>query len=143
MVTEPAVLPAPGVTETAGGPIAQSGRRKAAMQVRIHSHGFHTDEDIRRQIERRLELSLGRFGHRINEVRVWLTDDNGPRGGVDKSVRLELDLAGTRSLRIEQIGTTWQEAVDMAAGRMGRTAAREIDRRRNRRLQADLAMLAG
>lgn len=113
------------------------------MQVRIHSHGFHTDEELRQAIERRLDLSLGRFGSRIQEVRVWLTDDNGPRGGVDKTVRLELALSGTRELRVEQTATSWQEAVDMATGRLGRTAAREIERRRNRRLHMDLATFAG
>jgi ribosome-associated translation inhibitor RaiA len=109
------------------------------MQVRIHSHGIQADSELRRAIERRLDLSLGRFGSRIQEVRVWLSDDNGPRGGVDKTVRIELNLSGTRELRVEQTATSWQEAVDMGTGRMGRTAAREIERRRNRRLHTDLA----
>ena len=113
------------------------------MQVRIHSHGIHTDSELRRSIERRLDLSLGRFGSRIQEVRVWLSDDNGPRGGVDKTARIELDLHGARELRVEQTATSWQEAVDVATGRMGRTAAREIERRRNRRLHMDLATFAG
>ena len=112
------------------------------MQVRIHSHRVHTDSELRRAIERRLVLSLGRFGSRIQEIRVWLSDENGPRGGVDKTVRLELDISGARELRVEQTATSWQEAVDVATGRMGRTAAREIERRRNRRLHTDLATLA-
>jgi ribosome-associated translation inhibitor RaiA len=113
------------------------------MQVRIHSHGIHPDSELRRAIERRLDLSLGRFASRIHEVRVWLSDDNGPRGGVDKTVRIELDLAGARELRVEQTATGWQEAVDVATGRMGRTAARELERRRNRRMHMDLATFAG
>jgi ribosome-associated translation inhibitor RaiA len=112
------------------------------MQVRIHSHGIHADTELRQAIERRLDLSLGRFESRIHEVRVWLRDANGPRGGLDKTVRLELDLSRARELRVEQTATSWQAAVDIATGRMGRTAAREIERRRNRRLHADLAAFA-
>ena len=112
------------------------------MQVRIHSHGFHANRELRRAIERRLDLSLGRFGSRVRDVQVWLSDDSGLRGGLDKTVRIELDLSGTRELRVEQTATSWQEAVDMATGRMGRTAAREIERRRNRRLHTDLATFA-
>lgn len=112
------------------------------MQVRIHSHGIHADSELRRAIERRLDLSLGRFESRIQDVRVWLSDDNGPRGGLDKTVRVELDLPGTRGIRVEQTATSWQEAVDVATGRMGRAAAREIERRRNRRLHKDLTMFA-
>jgi putative sigma-54 modulation protein len=112
------------------------------MQVRIHSHGIHADSELRRSIERRIDLSLGRFEPRIHEVRVWLSDENGPRGGTDKKVRIELNLAGVHELRVEHTATSWQEAVDVATGRMGRTAAREIDRRRDRRLHADLATMA-
>jgi putative sigma-54 modulation protein len=108
------------------------------MQVRIHSHGIHADDDLRQAIERRLNLSLGRFEPRIHEIRVWLSDNNGPRGGVDKTVRVELDLSGTRELLVEQTSTSWQEAVDVATGRLGRAAAREIERRRNRRIHKEL-----
>ncbi len=112
------------------------------MQLRIHSHGFHADDDLRQAIERRIRLSLGRFESRVHEVQVWLSDDNGPRRGADKTVRIELNLAGVRDLRVEQTATSWQEALDLATGRMGRTAAREIERRRNRRLHTDLATFA-
>lgn len=112
------------------------------MQVRIHSHGFHADQELREGIERRLDLSLGRFESRVNEIQVWLSDENGPRGGIDKSVRIELDLSGARELRVEQVGSSWQAAVDMAAGRLGRVAARELERRRNRRIHSELMALS-
>jgi putative sigma-54 modulation protein len=142
MVTVPAKYPARGCHRFSGRPHRPHWQEVLAMQVRIHSHGIHADNELRRSIERRLDLSLGRFGPRIQEVRVWLSDDNGPRGGVDKTVRLELDLSGARELRVEQTATSWREAVDVATGRMGRTAAREIERRRNRRLHMDLATMA-
>jgi putative sigma-54 modulation protein len=112
------------------------------MQVRIHSHGFHPDQELRQGIERRLDLSLGRFGPRINDIQVWLSDENGPRGGIDKSVRMELELSGARELRVKQTGSDWQTAVDMAAGRLGRITAREVDRRRNRRIHSELMALS-
>jgi putative sigma-54 modulation protein len=112
------------------------------MQVRIHSHGFHLDNDLRRDIERRMEYSLARFGERVHGVHVWLTDENGPRGGVDKAVRLEVGLAGGRGLRVAKVAETWQAAVDIAAGRMGRACARELERRRDRRVSHEFAGLA-
>jgi ribosome-associated translation inhibitor RaiA len=142
MVTVPAKYPARGCHRFSGRPHRPHGQEELAMQVRIHSHGIHTDNELRLAIERRLDLSLGRFESRIHEVRVWLSDDNGPRGGVDKKVRIELDLSGARELLVEQTATSWQAAVDIATGRMGRVAAREIERRRNRRLHMDLATFA-
>jgi ribosome-associated translation inhibitor RaiA len=139
MFTAPATPPAPGVSDLAGGPAAIRWQEVSAMQVRIHTHGVHANDELRTAIERRLDLSIGRFGTRVKEVRVWLSDDNGPRGGVDKAVRMELELTGTKELRVEQVSTSWQSAVDMAAGRLGRTAAREIERRRSHRTHAEIA----
>ena len=36
---------------------------------------------------RRVSRALARFSHRISRVDVTLLDENGPRGGVDKSAK--------------------------------------------------------
>ena len=48
--------------------------------------------ELTAHVERRLRFALTRFSGRIGRVNVFLTDQNGPRGGIDKTCRIVVRL---------------------------------------------------
>lgn len=90
------------------------------------------DVAVQNEIERRLGHALDRFEGNIEQVHVRLEDLNGPRGGCDKQVRIDLTVRGARDLSIRQRAEDWHIAARLAAGRMGRTLERELSRRKDR-----------
>lgn len=98
------------------------------MKIDIRTHRVELTEALRAYVERRLRFALGRFGERIAAVTVTIQDLNGPRGGVDKQCRITATLASAGHLRVEVLDAEITPAVDQAAGRIGRTVAREFER---------------
>ncbi len=90
-------------------------------------------------IERRLQFALARFSGHIQRVQVVLEDQNGPRGGLDKSCRIVVRLREGGDVVAEVADVNWEVAVDRATTRAGHTVARRIARRRaNRRIARPL-----
>jgi ribosomal subunit interface protein len=99
------------------------------MQLEIKAR-VGMSEALRNTIERRMAFALGRFGARISAVTVWLSDVNGPRGGVDKLCQVQVALASGPALRVEQADADLYTAIGRAADRVGRVVARDLARRR-------------
>ncbi|MBI5477666.1 MAG: HPF/RaiA family ribosome-associated protein [Deltaproteobacteria bacterium] len=95
--------------------------------MRLEIRGGELVSEIRRdRIARRLGFALSRFGVRIATVRVRLADVNGPRGGSDKSCRMEV--VGDRAWRlvVEDRDADFHAAIDRAAERAGRAVSRAL-----------------
>ena len=97
------------------------------MKLLLHWKRVPPSTPLRSHLERRLEFSLGRFAPRIRQVRALLADDNGDRGGLDKSCRLEVRCGGDL-LRVTGRDRYLNTAIDSACDRMHRTLARLVDR---------------
>ena len=112
------------------------------MKIELRVRGLEDPAVLRDQLERRLQFALGRFGHEVAQVTVRLTDENGPRGGVDK--RCHLTVRGPRlaTVVIDERNSVAEAALDLAAGRAGRAVARLLDRRLARRLRMPIFRLA-
>lgn len=104
------------------------------MRIDIRGIGFTLTEALREHAERRLRFALARRAEVLEGVWVRLTDENGPRGGVDKTCRTELRLRGLAPLVVEAKDTDLYAAVDRAAARAARALARELGRTRDRYL---------
>lgn len=100
------------------------------MSIRI---GQHIPHEAATLLRRRLEFALGRFRPRLREVSARVSDVNGPRGGIDKTcvITMQLDRAAP-SIVIEDVDADPMVAVDRAADRAGRTLARALARQRDR-----------
>lgn len=94
-------------------------------------------------IERRLRFALARFGDRVERVIVFLQDRNGPKGGIDKVVRILTKVQGCGSIMATVADSDWTAAVDRATTRIGHTLSRQIGRMRDRRIQACRTSMAG
>ena len=83
---------------------------------------------LREYIERKLQLSLDRFDHRLDRVRVRLEDVNGPRGGLDKHCRLHVTGRPSWRIHVEGAGVTFYDAVDAATHRARRSVGQLLAR---------------
>lgn len=103
------------------------------MTIDLRCRPFELTPALAGHVERRLRFALGRFAGRVQAVSVRLTDDNGPRGGVDKACRLRVHLRGAGLVRVEELDSDLYAAVDRAVARLARGVARALQRRDDRR----------
>jgi len=103
------------------------------MDIQITGRNVSLDTELRAMVARRLEYAIGRFARRISHVQVRLADLNGPRGGVDQSCRITVQIRPRGELIIEECSADLESAVGLAANRAGHAVRREIDRRRTAR----------
>jgi len=105
------------------------------MRFQIRGRNMRVGNQLRDQLEKRLQFALGRFEPRIRQVSVDLEDLNGPRGGVDKSCRIAVHLNRGRTLRMGLTGAELIPLVDFAADHMGEAIRRALQRWRDQRRQ--------
>ncbi|MFM7137885.1 MAG: HPF/RaiA family ribosome-associated protein [Planctomycetota bacterium] len=86
--------------------------------------------ELSTHVERRLRFALARFSGRIGRVNVFLADQNGPRGGIDKTCRIVVRLRDGGDVVAEVNDVDWEVAVDRATTRIGHSTGRELARRR-------------
>lgn len=103
------------------------------MHVELKSNAVEEIDGLRNRIDRRLRFALSRFGDRIGRVVVFLSDLNGPKGGIDKSVRVLTRIEGVGLVVAMVVDSDWTVAVDRAAHRLGQNVARALIRQRQRR----------
>lgn len=114
------------------------------MNLRISALHIVLAREQREAIERRIRFACGRFAPRIREISVIVEDSNGPRGGIDKVVRLVAKLSSGGSLHVSDVDAVLQAGVDRAADRLARSIQRELQRgqaekrERGRRIQTSV-----
>jgi ribosome-associated translation inhibitor RaiA len=77
----------------------------------------------------RLQFALGRFKSLKAQIWVRLSDDNGPRGGIDKCCRFEVRIPGMRPLLIDERDKDLYVAIGRGTHRIERRIARMLSRR--------------
>lgn len=100
------------------------------MRIDVTTRGFTVTPGLRARAEKRLSLALDRYRERIARARVVLADVNGPRGGEDKTCRIELRLRGAGGVRVTAVDADAYTAIDVAAHRAARALSRALDRER-------------
>ena len=79
---------------------------------------------------RTLGFALDRFADRLGRATLRVSDVNGPRGGVDQRVSLELQVAGGPSLHLQELDSSAERAVHTLARRAARLVGKALARRR-------------
>lgn len=104
------------------------------MHFDVRSEGFELTGALQHHAQRRLDFALARFRPHLGWVYMRLTDDNGPRGGVDKRCQVRVRLPGLPRVVINELADDLYAAIDRAADRAGRTVARRLARHERTRL---------
>ncbi len=103
------------------------------MTFDVRGHHLPLSNALKRYAERRLTFALRRFDRSIGPVRVRISDINGPRGGVDKSCQIMLEMVPTGVVRVEATDSDAYVVIDRAADRLEQTLRRHVWRTRDAR----------
>ena len=98
----------------------------------LKDKGVIRPRELPNHIERRLRFAFSRFLGQIDKIMVFLQDHNGPKGGIDKVCRVLVKARGCGMIMAAVADSEWVAAVDRATTRIGRSVARQIERRRDR-----------
>ena len=109
------------------------------MEITIHARGFALTTAIETHLQRQLRFALDHLDDRVRRVFVRLSDINGRRGGIDKRCQLQVTLAGSSDVLIEDVQTDLYLAVSRAVER----AAAAVTRRMGRMRQMQRARMSG
>ncbi len=89
------------------------------MHVTLRTQGVELNEDQRREIGRRLMSALDRHQSRITEVKVFVSDVNGPRGGIDKVCQISATMKGHPPLKVLERSGNFITGLTKAGRRLG------------------------
>jgi putative sigma-54 modulation protein len=109
------------------------------MLILVLGNGFALDRELREMVLEKIEASFGRFSSRIGRVNAYLADLNGPKKGIDKSIRLVIDVEREPVIVIEEKGEYWTALLDSVADRAAQTLTRQIKRSRFRKNRTRMA----
>jgi ribosomal subunit interface protein len=101
------------------------------MQLDIQTRNFPLTRAIRGYVERRIGFALSSRDEHINQIRVRLSDINGPRGGEDKCCQIHVVLPKLADVIIEDTETDLYVAIDRAVDRASRNVDRRLSRSRH------------
>jgi len=94
-------------------------------------------EELRASFTAQISEELSRFSHKITRLEVHLSDENGPKEGMnDKRVMLEARLEGRQPIAVTNVANSFEQAADGAIvklknslgsmlGRLGRIRRRK------------------
>ena len=106
------------------------------MEIEIQAHGFALTGALRAHVAKRLEAALSPFKRHVRRVVARLGDENGPRGGYDKTCRIGVSVGGAPDVFAADTRPDLYAAIDCAADRLAAALARRLNRRRALRRQA-------
>jgi len=85
-----------------------------------------------RELEATVRSQFAPIEHYVDDVAVRITDENGPRGGVDVRCVMRIELSALPSqLVVVEFGPSVEHAVRAAADVARRAALRQVGRRRS------------
>jgi putative sigma-54 modulation protein len=102
------------------------------IPVRIQGiHGGREGMDEVGAIERSYRFALDRFVHSIREVEVWCADTNGPKGGIDKTCRVQIRLYPRGMLTAKSVGGSFSQAARDACEKVRGLLVKKLSKRRS------------
>lgn len=103
------------------------------MELSIRQRGLSVSPEERAYLQQRLAGALHAVGRRVRRLWLYLSDENGPRGGIDKRARLLVMVAGRGPVVIEERDDQLPRLFDRMADRLGQVLGRTLERLRERR----------
>jgi ribosome-associated translation inhibitor RaiA len=113
-----------------------------AMNITTTTQGFELNSAIDAFVKNRLRVALKRLSASVVAIDVFAKDNNGPKGGIDKSVIIRIQLPQRQVLAIETTHENLYAAIEKGAKRSKRAVrrhlrkARQVERQRLRDLPA-------
>ena len=103
------------------------------MEIEIQAQGFAATGALRAYVAKRLAAALGPFKRHVRRVVARLGDENGPRGGYDKTCRIGVSVGGAPDVFAADTRPDLYAAIDCAVDRIAAALSRRLHRRRDLR----------
>ncbi len=103
------------------------------MRIIIRHHGIDLTPSVRDMIEKTMDHALDRIDHDVLSVTVFLSDVNGPKGGIDKECRILLHLKQRGFCTIEDKDDSLPRMMERLADRVSHTVRRHLDKQHSLR----------
>jgi ribosomal subunit interface protein len=103
------------------------------MQIELQARGFDLTPSLRDHIARRLAQTLEHIRDDIKKVVVRISDDNGPRHGIDKRCMVRVALRGRKDVVVQDISGDMYMAIGHAFVRAAHSAKRLLRHRQQHR----------
>lgn len=100
------------------------------MMINIHARGCYLSRTRKNRVLTQLRLHFGRFAEKIARIEATLSDENGPKGGVDKRCKLKIDMDKHPAVLVQHKATSIQAALQNAVHKGKRSVVRAVDRQR-------------
>lgn len=98
------------------------------MNIDIKQHNVELPGSLIGNIHKYITAYLGRYSPVIRRVSVRIADINGPRGGEDKSCRIQVYLNRATSVIVEDRGVSIFDVLGRAVVRINMALSRSVDR---------------
>ena len=106
------------------------GRTEASRtHVEIRNLDGSVDDSLHAWVQERLGRQLGKYAPHIERIEVRFGDENGPKGGIDRSCMVHVILSSLPPVVVEVRAAEDREAFDLAAGRAERALTRSMEKR--------------
>ncbi len=96
------------------------------MLWNLHTSGVEWTTELKDHLERRLLFALSRFAPKISKVNIYVADHNGPKGGVDKSCQIIVQMPGHTNVVVKTVDAAWIVCIDRATTRIGQNVRRAL-----------------
>lgn len=103
------------------------------MQIELQARGFELTPGLRDFITRRLSHALAHARNDVRKVMVRISDDNGPKHGIDKRCMVRIALRGRKDVVVQDIRGDMYTAIGHAASRAAHAVKRLLHFRRKQR----------
>jgi ribosome-associated translation inhibitor RaiA len=104
------------------------------MQIDVQSRGFSLSRALQEAIEIEARQYAAGCANAPATIRVRIYDNNGPRGGVDKSCLVQATLPRRRkSVIVSHVDTDMYRAIAVAFSKLRHATRSALERRRSRR----------
>ena len=103
------------------------------MYINLKTRGMTATKALSAYTKEQLSRAVKSQEEKVLGASVWLSDINGPKGGVDKHCRVQLFLEGKKSVVISETSENMYAAIARAARRLSKAVNRRVKRRQTLR----------
>ena len=111
--------------------------------IDVQARNFSLTEAISNHTHQKLESMLHHFGDKILKVIVHLSDDNGPKGGVDKHCHIHVEMKKLPTVVIEDSEENLYTAIDNATHRAERAVRKTVEKVQTKARHVDKSVING
>jgi len=103
------------------------------MRISVRARNLDMTQSISEHVRNRIHAALNQHADRVRDVRVQLSDINGPRGGRDQQCRVAVRLSNGELLVHERLDYDLYANVSLLADTIKRRVGDYVARMRSRR----------